>query len=155
MKGEKLKDFLKEHNINFDVIPHPLAYSAQMTAHTAHVPGKEMAKTVIVKVDGEMKMVVLTANQRVNFTLLKNVYRTNDISLAKESDFIAAFPDCEMGAMPPFGNLYGMEEIVSEELSMDSEIVFNAGTHTELIKMKFEDFKKLVNPVIMKFKIEY
>ena len=146
MKGEKLKNFLDENNIHYEVINHPLAYSAQMTAHAAHVPGREMAKTVIVKVRGEMTMVVLTANQRVNLTLLKNVYRTNDVGLAKEDDFIAAFPDCELGAMPPFGNLYDMDEIVSEELAKDEEIVFNAGTHTELIKMKFEDFKKLVNP---------
>ena len=153
MRGEKLKDFLESNNIPYSTINHPVAYSAQMVAHSAHVPGREMAKTVIVKINGRMTMIVTTANQKVNMTLLKNIFQTNDVELARESEFVNKFPDCEPGAMPPFGCIYGMDEIVSEELSKDDEIVFNAGSHTELIRMKFKDFQKLTNPRILNFKI--
>ncbi|MBN2160992.1 MAG: YbaK/EbsC family protein [Spirochaetes bacterium] len=152
MRGEKLIDYLKSNNVSFKVIHHPVAYSSAQTAHLAHVPGREMAKPVIVKIKGKLTMVVITANQKVNISLLKALYGTEDVELASEIEFIRRFPDCEMGAMPPFGNLYGMDEIVSEELAKDEEIVFNAGTHTELIKMKYRDFEGLVHPKIVNFK---
>ncbi len=153
MRGEKIKKFLDSNNIDYSTINHPVAYSAQMVAHSAHIPGKEIAKTVIVKVNGKMTMVVTTANQKVNMSMLKNIFSSKDIELARESEFINKFPDCEPGAMPPFGCIYNMDEIVSEELTKDDEIVFNAGTHTELIKMKFSDFEKLTKPRILNFKI--
>jgi Ala-tRNA(Pro) deacylase len=154
MRGEKIIDFLEKNSVPYEIIKHPIAYSAQMTAHAAHVPGREMAKTVIVKINGKLTMVVTTANQKVNMRLLKNVFYTDDVELANESDFMDTFSDCELGAMPPFGNLYGMDEIVSEELAKDYEITFNAGTHTDLIKMKYKDFEKLVKPVVLNFKIK-
>lgn len=153
MKGEKIRDFLDRNRVPYNVIYHPTSYSAQMTAHSAHVPGREMVKTVIVKIKGKLTMVVLNANQKVNISLLKNVFATNDVELARESEFTEKFPDCEPGAMPPFGNLYGMEEIISEDLLRDKEIVFDAGTHEELIKMKVSDFKELVRPRIVNFNI--
>ena len=152
MKGEKLKEYLDKNQIQYEMIHHPLAYSSTKTAHLAHVHGYEMAKPVVVKIDGRLVMVVMTANQRVNISLLKALFQTDDVELASESEFVRKFNDCEMGAMPPFGNLYGMEEIVSDELAKDEEIVFNAGTHTDLIKMKYRDFENLVHPRIVNFK---
>ncbi len=155
MRGEKLKDFLDCNKIRYNTISHPIAYSAQMVAHSAHIPGREMAKTIIVKVNGKMTMIVTTANEKVNMAMLKNIFSTNDVELAKESEFMNKFPDCELGAMPPFGNLYDMDEVISVELSKDKDIVFNAGTHTELIKMMYKDFERLVNPKILDFKIQW
>lgn len=152
MKGEKLIEYLDRNHVKYEMIHHPLAYSSTKTAHVAHVHGYEMAKPVIVKIDGNLVMVVMSANQRVNLSLLKALFQTDDVELASENEFVRKFGDCEMGAMPPFGNLYGMDEIISEELTKDDEIVFNAGTHTDLIKMKFSDFEKLVHPRIVNFK---
>jgi len=154
MRGEKIRDFLDRNNVNYEAFSHPITYSAQMTAHKAHIHGKDFAKPIIVKIMGKMMMIVVTANQKINLRLLKNLYNTEEVELAKESEFINIFPDCEPGAMPPFGPLYGMEEIISSELSKDKEIVFNAGTHSDLIRMKFNDFQKIVNPKIINFKIE-
>lgn len=153
MKGHKIVEFLKKNGVKYDVIRHPTSYSAQMTAHAAHIPGREMAKCVIVRVMGKLVMVVTTANQKVNFRALRNLYGTEEVDLATENEFINAFRDCEPGAMPPFGTLYGMEELVSGDLAEDDEIVFNAGTHTELIKMKYADFEKLVHPRVVNFRI--
>lgn len=154
MRGEKIINFLEKNKVPYEVIKHPVTYSAQMTAHAAHLPGREFAKTVIVKINGKLTMVVATANQKVNMRLLKNVFYTDDVELASESEFMEKFPDCELGAMPPFGNLYGMDEVVSEELAKDYEIFFNAGTHTDMIKMKYKDFEKLVKPVVLNFKVK-
>jgi Ala-tRNA(Pro) deacylase len=153
MKGEKLLEYLVQNNIRFEIIHHPLAFSSTKTAQAAHVHGRELAKPVIVKINGKLVMVVMTANQKVNISLLKALYQTDDVALASETDFIRRFGDCEMGAMPPFGNLYGMDELISDELTKDDSIVFNAGTHTELIKMKFRDFENLVHPRIVNFRI--
>lgn len=153
MKGEKLLDYLVKNNVKFEIIHHPVAFSSTKTAQVAHVHGREMAKPVIVKIGGKLVMVVMTANQKVNLSLLKALYQTDDVELASETDFIRRFGDCEMGAMPPFGNLYGMDELVSDDLTKDEAIVFNAGTHTELIRMKYRDFENLVHPRIVNFKI--
>lgn len=154
MPCQKLLDYLDAHHIHYTRLSHPASFTAQKTAHLAHVSGKEMAKTIIVKINGDLKMAVLPANQMLNIRLLKNLYSTEDVELARESEFAELFSDCELGAMPPFGNLYGVEEFVSEELTRDDEIAFNAGTHTEVIKMKYHDFEKLVKPKILNFKIE-
>ena len=154
MRGEKIKDFLNSNHVPYEVIRHPLAYSSTQTAHLAHVHGYEMAKPVMVKIKGKLVMVVMTANQKVNLSLLKALYETQDVELAAETEFVNKFDDCEMGAMPPFGNLYGFDEIISDELTRDDEIFFNAGTHTELIKMKFQDFERLVHPRIINFKFK-
>lgn len=154
MPCRKLLDYLDTHHVQYKCLSHPTSYTAQKTAHMAHVSGKEMVKTLIVKINGELKMAVIPANQMLNMRLLKNLYSTEDVELARESEFAELFSDCELGAMPPFGNLYGIEEFVAEELTKDEEIAFNAGTHTEVIKMKYNDFERLVKPRILNFKIE-
>jgi len=151
MPIKKLKEFLDYHNVEYVCISHSKAYTAQKIAASAHIPGKEVAKTVIVKVDGRMAMAVLPASFKVDFNLLKVASGAEHVELASEFEFRDIFPQCELGAMPPFGNLYNMEVYVAKTLAEDKVIAFNAGTHTELIQLNYADFDELVEPRIMKF----
>ena len=153
MPSKKLKSFLDENKIKYVSIQHSSAYTAQEIAAIAHIPGKDLAKTVIIKIDGKMAMAVLPASYKVSFDNLKDALGVREIRLAYEQEFMDKFPDCEVGAMPPFGNIYGMEVFVAESLAEDEEIAFNACSHTELIKMSFSDFEKLVKPKRIKFSI--
>jgi Ala-tRNA(Pro) deacylase len=141
-----LKDYLDSHEIKYVVISHSQAFTAQEIAACAHIPGQEMAKTVMVKLDGKMAMVVLPATRRISFPLLREVTGAHDVELAHEEEFVHVFPGCELGAMPPFGNLYDMDVYVAEPLTHNEMIAFNAGTHTELMRMAYEDFSGLVHP---------
>jgi Ala-tRNA(Pro) deacylase len=151
MPAQKLKEFLDSHNIKYVTITHSLAYTAQDIAASAQIAGKELAKTVMVKVNDKMAMAVLPASYKVGFDLLKKAARANKVDLANEREFRDMFPESEVGAMPPFGNLYGMEVFADESLSQDDEIAFNAGSHTELIKLGYKDFGRLVKPKVAKF----
>jgi Ala-tRNA(Pro) deacylase len=151
MPAKKLKAFLDENKVKYLSIKHSSAFTSQEIAARTHVSGKEFAKTVMIKIDGKMAMTVLPASYQVDFNELERIFGTYQISLATEPEFEYFFPDCEVGAMPPFGNLYDIEVFVAETLSKEKEIAFNAGTHTEMIKMKYEDFKKLVQPRVLKF----
>jgi len=153
MPVRKLKEFLESHNIKYVSISHSPVYTAQEIASAAHIPGKELAKTVMVKIDGKMAMAVLPATYKVDFDLLKEVSGASKVELASEQEFKDMFPECEIGAMPPFGNLYGMEVFVAETLAEDQEIAFNAGSHTELIRLAYKDFEKLVKPKVVKFSV--
>jgi len=153
MPSKKLKSFLDENKIKYVSIQHSSAYTAQEIAAIAHIPGKDLAKTVIIKIDGKMAMAVLPASYKVSFDNLKNFVGAKEVRLAYEQEFMDKFPDCEVGAMPPFGNIYGMEVFVAESLAEDEEIAFNACNHTELIKMSFSDFEKLVKPKRIKFSV--
>jgi Ala-tRNA(Pro) deacylase len=150
MPVKKLKEFLDAHRIKYVTVSHSLAYTAQEIAARAHVRGKELAKTVIIKADGRIAMAVLPASYRVDFGLLARAIGADKVDLATEKEFKLLFPDCELGAMPPFGNLYGMDVWVAESLSEDKEIAFSAGTHTELMKLPFTDFQRLVQPRVVK-----
>jgi Ala-tRNA(Pro) deacylase len=110
-----------------------------------------MAKTVVVKIDGKFALAVLPAHQKVVLHDLREITGTDQVTFASEDEFRNLFPDCEMGAMPPFGNLYGLETFVSPGLEENHEIAFNAGTHSEVIKMAYADFKRLVNPTVASF----
>ena len=151
MPIKKLKDFLDNNNIKYVVISHSTAYTAQEVAASSHIPGKEMAKTVMIKIDGKMAMAVLPAAYKVDFDLLKETIGAGNIELADEHGFKDMFPECEIGAMPPFGNLYGMDVYMEESLVEEEEIAFNAGSHTELIKLAYKDFERLVKPKVLKF----
>jgi len=153
MLSKKLKEFLDENKIKYVTIKHSSAYTAQEIASIAHIPGKDLAKTVIIKVNGKMAMAVLPASYKVSFEELKEFFGLSEVRLAYEQEFMDKFPDCEVGAMPPFGNLYGMDVYVAESLAEDEEIAFNACSHTELIKMNFSDFEKLVKPKRIRFSI--
>jgi Ala-tRNA(Pro) deacylase len=149
MPVKKLKEFLDANKIKYVSIKHSPAYTAQQIAASAHVRGKDLAKTVMVKLDGKVAMVVLPASYRVDFELLRQVSGATKVELATESEFKGMFPECEPGAMPPFGNLYGMDVYVGKILSEDEEIAFNAGSHTELIKLSYKDFERLVKPKVV------
>jgi Ala-tRNA(Pro) deacylase len=151
MPVKKLKKFLDDNNIQYVTITHSQAFTAQKIAASAHIPGKDLAKTVIVKIDGRMAMAVLPGSYRIDMKTLQEVTGSHNIELASEEEFKEMFPECETGAMPPFGNLYDMEVFVAASLTEDEEIAFNAGSHTELIKLSFEDYKRLVNPNILTF----
>ena len=147
----KLKSFLDENQVKYVTIYHSPAFTAQEIAASAHVPGKELAKTVMVVIDGRMAMAVLPASFQVELGLLKETTGADTVELAREDDFRDLFPDCEVGAMPPFGSLYGMETYVADKLAEDEEIVFNAGNHTELLRLAYEDYEKLVQPKVLTF----
>ena len=147
----RLKDYLDENKIKYVKISHSRAYTAQEVAASVHIPGKELAKTVVVKVGDGFAMVVLPASRKINFDRLKTVVGNNEVSLAEEKEFKGLFPDCEVGAMPPFGNLYNQPVYVASALAEDKEIAFNAGTHTDIIKISYSDFENLVKPTIGTF----
>jgi len=151
MPVKKLKDFLDKNNVKYVTIKHSSAYTSQEIAAKAHISGKKLAKTVMINVDGKMAMTVLPASYHIDFEILKEIFGTRKVELATESEFKYRFPDCELGAMPPFGNLYDMEVYMAESLSEDKEIAFNAGSHTELIKLSYSDYERLVEPRIFKF----
>lgn len=154
MPVKRLKEFLDAHTVKYITINHSRAFTAEETAKSAHIPKREFAKTVMIKIDGKISMCVLPASQRVNFDLLKKAAELNKVELADEKEFKDIFPLCEVGAMPPFGNLYGMDVFVDENLSKDEEIAFNAGSHKELIMMAYKDFERLVKPKVIKFSVE-
>ena len=151
MPARKLKEFLDKEKVRYVSIMHSTAYTAQEVAASAHVRGKELAKTVIVEMGGEMAMAVLPANKKVVRQDLHDVTGCDRVTFASEEKFAQRFPECETRAMPPFGNLYGMEVYVAEALTHNEEIVFNAGTHTEVIRMRFDDFERLVKPKVLSF----
>ena len=149
MPLSSLREYLDKQNVKYIVISHSLAYTAQGIAAITHIPGKELAKTVMVKLDGRLVMAVLPASFHVDLKLLKKKTGANDAALASESEFKGQFPECETGAMPPFGNLYGIEVFADESLTNDEEIAFNAGSHLELIRLAWKDFERLVQPTVM------
>lgn len=146
-----LMDYLDREHVKYVVITHSPAYTAQGIAGLAHIPGQELAKTVIVKLDGKLVMAVLPAKYHVDLMLLRKRVRGKTIALATEEDFQGRFEGCETGAMPPFGNLFGIPVFADVTLEKDREIAFNAGTHRELIRMSWADFKKLVQPIMISF----
>lgn len=146
MAINKLKDYLDKNHVKYVTIRHSVAYTAQEIASLTHISGREMAKTVIVKLDGNMAMAVIPGPQHVDLYKLQNVAAASKAELATEEEFKSKFPDCEAGAMPPFGNLYGLPVYSSEDLRLDQSIAFNAGTHSELVRMRYLDYETLVQP---------
>jgi len=151
MPIQKLRQFLDENHVKYIVITHSKAYTSQGIAASAHISGNELAKTVMLKKDGELCMAVLPASKQVDLTEFAKLTGSKDVSLASEREFRDRFPDCEVGAMPPFGNLYGVPVFMDNSLTFDSEIAFNAGSHLELIKLAFRDFERLVKPTAFEF----
>jgi len=150
---KKLKDYLEKNQIGYEVGFHERVYTSQEIAAALHVPGKEMAKVVMVKADGKMTMLVLPASYRVDTKKLKKALQCKKLGIAKEKDFEELFPDCEIGAMPPFGNLYHLEVWVDQILTEDEFIVFQAGSHVETLKIKYSDYARLVNPKVGEFSV--
>lgn len=151
MPLSSLREYLDKHNLKYIVISHSPAFTAQGIAALAHVPGKDVAKTVMVKLDGTLVMAVLPASFHVDLALFQKETKAQTAQLASEEDFKDRFPECETGAMPPFGNLYGMDVFAEESLAKDKEIAFNACSHRELIRLSWEDYAKLVKPRMLSF----
>lgn len=151
MPVNKLKEFLDSHKVKYVSMTHSPAFTSQEIAAAAHISGKQLAKTVIVKVNNRLAMVVLPANDQINFAKLRDMTGSTNVELANESEFKDKFAGCEVGAMPPFGNLYDMPVYVSSQLSQQENILFNAGSHSELIQLPFRDFERLVKPKIVAF----
>lgn len=146
-----LKEFLDKNKVKYEVKKHEEVYTAQEIAHVQHVPGKFLAKSVIVKVDDKMVLFVMASNLIIDMPRLKKLTGAKVIRLATEDEFSKLFPGCEIGAMPPFGNLYNVPVCVDKGLTTDEYIVFNAGTHKETVKVKYKDFEKLVKPKVAEF----
>jgi len=151
MAAEKLIDFLDEKEIKYVVINHSSAYTTSEIAASAHIKGQELAKTVIVKIDKELAMIVLPVKYKINFQMLRDYTGQENIELAEEKEFASLFPGCETGAMPPFGNIFGMKTYLDKTLTYDEEIAFNAGNFHQLIRLGFSDYMRLVRPEITHF----
>jgi len=150
-----LSEFLDNHHVRYITLHHSTAYTAQEIAQAAHIHGREFAKTVIVKIDGKIAMTVLPAPEKLDTDLLAAVCAAKKVELAGENEFQSRFPRCEVGAMPPFGNLYDMDVYLEEEITTHDKMTFNAGTHTELVQMAVKDFISLVNPKIVRISASY
>jgi Ala-tRNA(Pro) deacylase len=153
MPVQMLKEYLDSQLVKYVVISHSPAFTMQEIASATHIPGKELAKTVIVEIDGRMAMAVLPGSQKVDLEQLREALGAREVTLAKEGEFRDRFPDCELGAMPPFGNLYDMDVYVADTLTEDEEIAFNAGSHTQLVRMSYRDFGRLVQPQVVQFAV--
>jgi len=150
---KKLKDYLEKNQVRYEVGYHERVYTSQEIAAAMHVPGKELTKVIMVKADGKMVMLVLPASYRVETKKLKKVFQCKRLGIAKEKDFEELFPDCEIGAMPPFGNLYNLEVWVDQILTEDEFIVFQAGSHVETLRIKYSDYARLVSPKVGDFSV--
>ena len=145
----KLREYLDKQKVPYEVLSHRQAFTAQEVAQAQHVPGRELAKVVMVRSGGAFVMLVIPAPYRVDLERAKSAVGKTDLVLATEDEFSGLFPQCEAGAMPPFGNLYDLPVYVDRTLTRDEEIVFNAGTHTQTVKMKYDDFARLVQPKVV------
>lgn len=148
---ERLEAYLRDNNVPFQVQHHPRVYTAQEVAAVEHIPGKLLAKVVMVVADGKLVMLVLPATHRVDLAKVGAVLGAREVRLAREAEFAAAFPDCEVGAEPPFGNLYQVPVYVDRALAEDETIVFRAGSHTDTMSLKTADFARLVQPTVAEF----
>lgn len=148
MALNRLLEYLDKQDVEYVVITHSKAYTAQKIAASAHIPGKEVAKTVILKLDGKLIMAVLPAPNKVDLQKIKQVTGAQVAELAEEEEFADTFPDCELGAMPPFGNLYDMRVLADKSLTEDERIAFNGCSHRDLVQLQYKDFENLVHPQI-------
>lgn len=153
MLAQRLVDFLQDRDVKYVRIQHSTAYTAPEVAHSAHVSGKDLAKTVLVKIDDQLAMAVLPANLHVDLERLREAADASSVHLATEEEFGRRFPDCELGAMPPFGHLYDMPVFVAEALTQDEAIAFNAGSNRELFQLPYADFDRLEGPRVVDFAI--
>ncbi len=147
----KIREYLDEHGISYKVKEHHPAFTAQHMAAEDHEPGQYVAKPVIIKADDGFIMCVLSANHKINLGMLKENLGAENVELVEEEEFSKLFSDCEVGAEPPFGNLYEMETVMDTSLEGDDHITFQGGTHKEAITISMHDYKELVHPKVLHF----
>jgi Ala-tRNA(Pro) deacylase len=148
---ERLEDYLRENRVPFEIQHHPKTIPAQEVAATEHIPGRMLAKVIMVLADSEMVMLSLPAPYQADLEKVSKILGAGEVRLAEEEEFESAFPDCEVGAMPPFGNLYGLPVYVEEALAEDETIFFRAGTHTDTMSVRYADYEQLVEPTVAQF----
>lgn len=148
---ERLEQYLQENDVPFEVMAHRQAYTMQEVAAALHVPGKQVAKVVMVKADGEMAMLAIPAPYRLDFAKLRALLSAKEVSLAKEEEFADLFADCATGAMPPFGNLYDLPVYIDRALAEEANILFRVGTHRHTMKVAYTDFARLAQPTVGEF----
>lgn len=148
MATRRIREFLDGNHAKYVLISHSTAYTAQEVAESAHIPGKELAKTVVVRLDGRLALAALPATRDVDMGLLRAATGALYVGLAEEPEFADRFEGCQLGAMPPFGNLFGMETVADQRLADEDLIAFNAGSHTDVIAMRFADWRRLVRPIL-------
>jgi len=146
----KLRELFDEAKVSYEVYNHPLAFTAQEIAERQHFSGDQMAKVVMLQVNGNLVMGVVTGSQKVNLNTVRASFGAQEARLAREDEFISKFPDCEIGAMPPFGNLFGMPVYVDPAVAKDESIYFNAGNHVQTVRLRYKDFEKLVKPRVIR-----
>jgi Ala-tRNA(Pro) deacylase len=144
----RLKELFDDAKVSYEVYNHPLAYTAQEIAARQHFSGKEMAKVVMLEVDDRLIMGVIPGSQKINLNTVKASLGAKQVRLATEDEFISRFPECEVGAMPPFGHLFGVPVLVDPALEKDDVIYFNAGNHVQTVRLSYKDFARLVKPQI-------
>ena len=149
MLSPRLHHFLDERHGHYTALTHERTITADQTAATANIGSRHFAKTVMLKVDGKLAMMVMPASYRIDLLRLSRAMGGNLVELAQEDEFRDAFPDCELGAMPPFGNLYGMPVYVDSRLTGQAEIAFNAGSHTDVVRMPYSEFERLAQPELL------
>jgi Ala-tRNA(Pro) deacylase len=147
---KKLRELFDEEKVSYEVYNHPLAYTAQEIAAKQHFSGDAMAKVVMLKVDGALAMAVLTGSDKVSLATVRESLNAREVQLATEDDFVSRFPDCEIGAMPPFGNLFGMLVYVDPALERDEYIYFNSGNHVQTVRLRYKDYESLVHPRVIR-----
>ncbi|MBI4566449.1 MAG: YbaK/EbsC family protein [Planctomycetes bacterium] len=147
----RLRSYLDTERLPYEVVHHRPDYTAQQTAQDTATPGREFAKVVVVRLDGKPTILVLPAHHRVNFQKLHASTHAHEAVLCEESDLSRLFPDCDLGAEPPFGNLYGLPVIVSAALSTAHSMTFNAGSHEDAVRMMYLDFERVVKPAVLDF----
>ena len=146
---KKLKELFDEAKVSYEVYNHPLAYTAQEVAQAQHFSGDQMAKVVMLNVDGNLVMAVITGNQKIHLPTARENLGAHEVRLATEDEFTSRFPNCEIGAMPPFGNLFGVPMCIEPALARDESIYFNAGNHVQTVRLRYKDFETLVQPRII------
>ena len=152
--AKRLREHLDSRKVKYVVVTHSQAFTAQEIAASMHVPGKEMAKTVVVKTPRGLALGVVRAMDKVDVERIAAKLGVDEARLATEQEFRDQFPDCEMGAMPPFGSLYNVPTVVDEELTRDREIVFNAGSHVEAMRMSYSDYVAVAGPIVGRITLE-
>ena len=148
---QRIRDYLDSQNVFYEVIHHSQAFTAQEVAHSLHVSGKKCVKAVVAEGDHKIVIVVMPASHRLNFQELKSALKVNQLEMLVESELVGLFPDCDIGAVPPIGNLYGLDVWVDRAVASTEKIVFCAGTHEDCIRMRYSDFAKLSRPFVGHF----
>ena len=150
-KASDLQRYLNNNGIHYTILQHDPAFTAHSVAVATHVSDKQLVKSIVLQIDGRNWMAVLSADHRINTSLIRHAFGARDVHLPHEEDLSTLFPDCQLGTMPPFGNLYGLPILMDDEVLADEEIYFTACSNTQVIRMRLTDYRKLVNPLIGRF----